>query len=84
MITCVAQRGASRKDRDGAKDQAPYPEEFRRAAVELVRGGRAIRDVAENIGVSQQTLRNWVKQARLDLVRHPTIVLLGPAERVSP
>jgi len=45
----------------------PYPEQLRREAVALVRGGRSIRDVAGSLGVSDQTLRNWVKQTQLDL-----------------
>jgi len=49
------------------RTRPPYPEEFRREAVELVRGGRSVRDVAGSLGVSDQTLRNWVKQAQLDL-----------------
>ena len=49
------------------RTRPPYPEEFRRDAVGLVRSGRPIRDVAESLGVSQQTLRNWVKQTQLDL-----------------
>jgi transposase len=48
------------------RTRPPYPEEFRREAVELVRGGREIPDVAESLGVSHQTLRNWVKQSQLD------------------
>lgn len=44
------------------KTRAPYPEQFRREAVELVCQGRSIPDVAESLGVSQQSLRNWVKQ----------------------
>jgi transposase len=49
------------------KTRPPYPEEFRRDAVGLVRSGRSIRDVAESLGVSQPTLRNWVKETQLDL-----------------
>lgn len=30
------------------------------------REGRSIRDVADSLGVSQQTLRTWVKQVALD------------------
>jgi transposase len=48
------------------KTRPPYPDEFRREAVELVRSGRSIRDVAEALGVSQQTLRNWSKQVAID------------------
>lgn len=48
------------------KSRPPYPGQFRREAVELVRGGRSIVDVAESLGVSAQSLRNWVKQTQLD------------------
>jgi len=48
------------------KTRPPYPEQFRREAVELVRQGRSIPDVAESLGVSAQSLRNWVKQTQLD------------------
>jgi transposase len=44
-----------------------YPNEFRREAVALVRAGRSIPDVAESLGVSPQSLRNWVKRTQLDL-----------------
>jgi transposase len=49
------------------RTRPPYPQQFRIEAVELVRSGRSVRDVAESLGVSQQTLRNWVKQTELDL-----------------
>jgi transposase len=48
------------------KSKPPYPEEFRREAVELVRQGRSIPDVAESLGMSGQSLRNWVRQDQLD------------------
>jgi transposase len=48
------------------KSKPPYPEEFRREAVELVRQGRAIPDVASALGVTAQSLRNWVRQEQLD------------------
>jgi transposase len=48
------------------KTRPPYPEPFRREAVELVCQGRSIPDVAESLGVSQQSLRNWVKQVAVD------------------
>jgi len=48
------------------RTRPPYPEDFRREAVELVRRGRSIRDVAESLGVSQQTLRNWTRQVEVD------------------
>ncbi len=48
------------------RTRPPYPEEFRREAVELVRQGRSVSDVAEALGVSQQTLRNWTRQVDVD------------------
>jgi transposase len=43
-----------------------YPVQFRREALGLVRQGRSIPDVAESLGVSQQTLRNWRRQGERD------------------
>jgi transposase len=43
-----------------------YPPEFRREALELLRAGRSPRELAENLGVSQQTLRNWRRQDQID------------------
>ncbi len=43
-----------------------YPEEFRREAVQLLRAGRTPRELAESLGVSQQTLRNWRRQDQRD------------------
>ena len=52
------------------RTRPPDPEEFRLEAVELVRSGRrSLREAAESLGVSQQTLRNWIKQAEVDVGR---------------
>ncbi len=38
-----------------------YPDQFTREAVELVRiVGRAIRQIVDELGVADQTLRNWI------------------------
>lgn len=48
------------------KSKPPYPESFRFEAVELVRQGRAIPDVAESLGVSAQSAAQLGKQDQLD------------------
>lgn len=48
------------------KTRPAYPEEFRREAVQLLRAGRTPRELADSLGVSQQTLRNWRRQDERD------------------
>ena len=49
------------------KHRPPYPPEFRAEAVRLVReGGRTPKELAQDLGCSDETIRNWLKQADLD------------------
>jgi transposase len=51
----------------GSNFQKPYPPEFRREAVALYRsGGRSLKEIAQGLGVSPESLRIWVKQSRID------------------
>jgi transposase-like protein len=51
----------------GANFRKPYPPEFRREAVELVRrSGRPLREIAVDLGISTETLRIWVRQVEVD------------------
>jgi transposase len=44
-----------------------YPPQFKAEAVQLVRSsGRSISQIAKDLGVSGNSLRNWVKQAQID------------------
>jgi transposase len=47
----------------------PYPPEFRRQMVELVRAGRTPEELAREFEPSGQTIRNWVQQADRDAGR---------------
>ena len=62
-----------------------YPSEFRRQAVELVRlGEQPIRKIAADLGVSDQTLRNWIKQIDIDEGRRGGLTTEERAEMVIP
>jgi len=46
---------------------APFPEEFRRRAVELARERTIpVRRLAEDLGISESCLRRWMAQADID------------------
>ena len=48
------------------KRRKPYPPEFRRQKVELVRAGRTAEELAREFEPTAQTIRNWVAQADRD------------------
>jgi transposase len=48
------------------RTNAPYPQEFRRQMVELVRSGRTPEELAEEFEPSASAIRNWVRQLDLD------------------
>lgn len=43
-----------------------YPPEFRKRVIELVEGGRRVAEVAADLGISEQTIYTWRRQARID------------------
>jgi transposase len=43
-----------------------YPPEFRQQIIELARAGRSAKELAREFEPSEQTIRNWLKQADLD------------------
>ena len=49
------------------RTRPPYPVAFRAEAIELARSsGKPIPQLAADLGVSGQTLRNWLHQADVD------------------
>jgi transposase-like protein len=43
-----------------------YPAEFRQRVLDLVAAGRRVRDVAVDLGISDQTVYGWRRQERMD------------------
>jgi len=48
------------------KSRPPYPAEFRRQMVELVRTGRTPEELSREFEPTAQSIRNWVTQADRD------------------
>ena len=48
------------------KSHPPYPPEFRRRLVEMVRAGRTPESLGRQFEPTAQAIRNWVRQADLD------------------
>lgn len=52
------------------KSPPRYPDAFREEAVALVQAGeRSIPQLARDLGINEQTLRNWVKRTEIDAGR---------------
>ena len=43
-----------------------YPAEFRQRVIDLVDGGRPVAQVAAELGISDQSIYTWRRQARID------------------
>jgi len=48
------------------RSHPPYPSEYRRQILELVRAGRSPEELAREFEPTAQTIKNWLKQADLD------------------
>jgi transposase len=49
------------------KTRPPYPAEFRREALSILRSGaRTPAQLARELGCTEQTLRNWLRQDQAD------------------
>jgi transposase-like protein len=59
-----------------------YPPEFRRKVVDLVEAGRSVADVARDLGISEQSIYTWRRQARID--RGLVLRCLPPRRGPSP
>jgi transposase len=48
------------------RSRPPYPAAFREQIVELARAGRSPRQLAQEFEPTEQTIRNWLRQADRD------------------
>ena len=65
------------------RTRPPYPREFRTEAVELIRSGsKSIAELSRDLGITDQTLRNWLKQADLDAGRRHDGLTTGEREEL--
>jgi transposase len=57
-----------------------YTAEFKELAVKRVKGGQGIGAVAKDLGLVEQTLRNWVKAAKAGKLKAPGAKTVTPEE----
>jgi transposase len=57
-----------------------YPAEFRRRVLDLVASGRPVAAVAEDLGVSAQTIYTWRRQDAIDRGEAPGLTSLERTE----
>jgi transposase len=54
------------------RTRPPYPEEFRREAIRLAQlADKPQRRLAQDLGISDVTLRNWIKQDKAERGERP-------------
>ena len=66
-----------------AKTRPPYPPEFRRQMVELVRAGRSPEELAQEFEPTAQSIRNWVGQAECDAGRRASGLTTAEREELT-
>ena len=60
-----------------------YPPEFRRRVLDLVAAGRKVAQVADDLGISAQTIYTWQRQDRIDRGMEPGLSSAEKAELVA-
>ena len=66
--------------RRGGPGRRGYPGEFRRRVVDLLAAGRRVADVARDLGVSEQAVHGWRRQAPSDRGLEPGLSTVERAE----
>jgi transposase len=65
------------------KSRPPYPPEFRRQILDMVRAGRTPEELAQEYEPSAQTIRNWVVQGDRDTGRRTDGLTTAEREELS-
>ena len=66
-----------------SRTRPPYPAEFRREAVSLLRSGaRSTSRLAGELGCCEQTLRNWLRQDEADRGERSDILTIDERARL--
>ena len=60
-----------------------YAPEFRKKVLDLIETGRPVKQVAEMLGISDQTIYNWRRQQLIDSGQVPGITSADAAELVA-
>src|SRR5829696_10337038 len=60
-----------------------YPAEFRRRVLDLIDAGRKVAQVADDLGISAQTIYTWRRQDRIDQGIEPGLSSAEKAELVA-
>lgn len=50
---------------------APYPDEFKQRAMQMVRDGTPVVQVAKQLGIAESGLRRWLDQDEINAGRKP-------------
>ena len=60
-----------------------YPPEFRRRAIDLVEAGRSVKQVAADLGLSEQTVYVWRRQHLVDTGQMPGATSADQTELIA-
>ena len=64
------------------KSRPPYPPEYRRKILALVRAGRNPNELAKEFECSAQTIRNWAAQAQADAAERDDVLSSTESEEL--
>ena len=60
-----------------------YPPEFRRKVLDLLRAGRSVAELVNDLQISDQTIYNWRRQELIDTGQMPGVTSPDLAELVA-